>query len=135
MTTFGCTKPLGVISRVTLAPVAAISVDTLSLEVTAVWVVAFVDVCVAVDTCTSRTTALESTHKVDTHWRVNVTITGQFTFVYVAGAVFTRVARRTAASVASWGAQTFRPVPAGVAKATVVKLTVVAAYAERTLAL
>ena len=74
MTTFGCTKPLGVIARVTLAPVAAISVDTLSLEVTAVWVVAFVDVCVTVGTRTSRATALESTHKVDTNWRINVTI-------------------------------------------------------------
>ena len=47
----------------------------------------------------------------------------------------TRVARVTATSVASGRANTRRPVGAGVAKATVVKLTVVAADTKKTLAL
>ena len=103
---------------------------------TAVRVVAFVDVCLTASACIAISAAVIRTHVVGTHGQCKAaTSVVTLAFVDIGGAVLTRVARVTATSVASGRTNTRRPVGAGIAEASVVKLTVVATDTEKTLAL
>ena len=89
---------------------------------TALWVVAFVNVCVAVSTCTSLAAAAIRPEGVDTHWLFGAYIT-QIKAVAFVNIVTTQPARKascTLTSVASGGASARCSVLAGVANTFVV---------------